>query len=188
MAAAVSACGGGSGSGPRPTGPFTAQHEALFDDAVDFIETPNALEGRWLRDWEQDTSARVSEANVIALVDVLAVHSDTDVERRSRIRVAARTVQVLLGEPPGSELALWVAEGEPGYPTVDGNASRLLQKRFVAFLRWQQVDGGRVRPRWHLSPASSQVLARLRMLIDLRSGAATARAGTSSGSGGSRAR
>lgn len=167
------ACGGGSQSGvpAKPPGEFTAEHALLFESGVDFIADPEALEGRWRDDWSTELAGRVSYADVIALVQVDTFRTDVDPARRNTYRLVADVAKTWMGEAP-DELVLVVRPGDTGFGTVHNKEDQIINKGFVAFIRWDLDENGRVVPRWHLSPASSPVAERVMYLVGRREEAA----------------
>jgi hypothetical protein len=153
------ACGGGGAAGPTVTSEFTDEDAEIFDDGIDFIEDPEGLDGRWQSDWERDLERRVSGADLIAEVEVVTLRLDTDPEQRRTYRLIGRFESIVFGERPDEDIALVVPEGAPGFSSVADNENRLLNERFVVYVKWyhnEEVAG--VRPHFHLAPASEVVL------------------------------
>lgn len=164
--AGASGCGGPSTPEIVVTGPFTEEHALAFDNAVDYFAEPSQLEGGWLRDWEEDIDRRVSLADAIAIVEVTTLRTDVDLDRRETYRLLTRVVRERHGELP-DDLTLIVRQSDAGYGTVHGNDARILNQRFIAFLKWVEEEG-RIIPRWHLSPASDSVVRRVNSLVERR--------------------
>ncbi len=164
------ACGGGGAAlEASSTTPFTEEHAAVFEDGVDFVDDPTVLEGRWRDEWLEDIEQRVRLADGVYLVFIRTVRTDLDLSGRTTYRLVAETESSLFGAPPGDEISLDVTQGERGFGTVDGNERRLLDGRFVAFVKYYVAEDGRVLPHWHLSPATEGVILRVQGLIDRRS-------------------
>jgi hypothetical protein len=165
-ATALSACGS---SAPRVVvTPMTAAQEVIFENGVDFIDDPTLLEGSWLETWEQEIDARVAGSDVVAYVRITTLRTDTDLERRETHRLVAH-VDSLRHGIAGDDLELVARQGEVGFPTVHGNEARILNQRFVAFVKYTQADpGAPLVARWHLSPASERVVRRVNSLIEAR--------------------
>lgn len=161
------ACGS---SAPRiVVTPMTAAQEVVFDNGVDFIDDPTLLEGSWLETWEQEIDARVTGSDVVAYVRITTMRTDVDLERRETHRLVAHIDSLRHGAVEGDDVELVAREGEVGFPTVDGNERRILNQRFVAFLRWTQADPqAPIVPRWHLSPASERIVRRVNSLVEAR--------------------
>lgn len=166
LIAGASGCGGPGTPEIVVTGPFTDEHAVAFDNAVDYFADPSQLEGGWRRDWEEDVDRRVSLADAIGVVEVTTVRTDVDLDRRETYRLLSRVIRERHGDLP-DELTLTVRQSDPGYGTVHGNDARILNQRFIAFVKWADEDG-RVVPRWHLSPASDAVIRRVNTLIERR--------------------
>jgi len=153
------ACGGSkpqTQAGP----PLTAEQQKVFDDGVDFVAMLEGLEGRWLDDWTQDLSHRVQHADLIALVTVRTLRTDTDPQQRVTYRLNAEVTKTLVGEPKGKEIELAVDEDDTGFPTVHDNLGRIVDQSFVAY-----VKRGPDKLRWHLSPASEAIVVQTQAQI-----------------------
>ncbi len=152
-----------------PTGsPLTAAEEGYYDDGVDFVGDPEALEGQWRRDWSTELDERVQRSDIIAYVHVQTMRTDVDLDRRTTFRLILAEEQTLLGEFP-DELTLRSNEGERGYGTLEDNEGRILNERFVLFLKWELPAGAdALVARWHLSPHAEQVAQRVEYLIERR--------------------
>src|SRR5690349_10042267 len=81
----ATACGGAKA--PTPSTPLTESQERAFDNGVDFIASLEGLEGRWRDDWDRDLTERVVGADVIALVTVETLRTDTDPQQRVTYRL-----------------------------------------------------------------------------------------------------
>lgn len=165
----VAACGG-SAPPPVVVTPFTAEHEPLFENGIDMVTEPEALGGTWLETWEHELDRRVTLSDLVALVTIATLRTDTDLDRRDTYRLVARPDRVFLGENALDDegLVLSVREGEGGYGTVETNERRLLDAQFFAFVKWERDDAGALRPRWHLSPATDDVAVHVRDLLARR--------------------
>ncbi|MBW2463145.1 MAG: hypothetical protein JRH11_15955 [Deltaproteobacteria bacterium] len=166
---ALAACGGGTEG--RTIQPFTGEHAEVFEDGVDFVADPDALEGRWREDWSRDLDRRVTWSDGVLLLTIGTIRTDSDLDRQRTYRLIAQVDRVILGEGDegfSGEIELKVREGEAGFGTVDGNERQLLDQPFVGFVRWHQTDAGEVVPRWHLSPATTPVVSRVEYLAESR--------------------
>jgi hypothetical protein len=164
---AVAACGGGSQEVEVQVTPFTEEHALVFEDGVDFVADPEGLEGRWREDWSRELDQRVSWSDVVAVVTVRTIRTDTDPNRETTLRLLAEPSRTLLGDVP-DEVELKVKQHETGFSTVEGNHRQILSTEFIAFLKWYQADDGSVLPHWHLAPASDPVLSRVEYLLERR--------------------
>lgn len=133
--------------------PLTQAQAQSFENGVDFVASLEGIEGRWRDDWDRDLQERVSSADVIALVTVQALRTDTDPEQRVTHRVVAQVDRELVGSA-GKEIELAVSTDEVGFNSVHDNLGRMNEKQFVAYIR-RGPDG----LHWHLSPASEEVLS-----------------------------
>jgi len=162
-ACALAACGPAA----QPivvTGPFTAEHETAFENGVDYVADPTILEGSWLRSWEEDIDRRVQLSDAIAFVTITTLRQDVDLDRHETYRLVAHVDRQRHGTVP-EELSFVVRQGQPGFGTVQGNDARILNQRFVAFIKWVD-DDGQIVARWHLSPAAERVVRRVNSIVE----------------------
>lgn len=148
------ACGGSKPRTEVAGPPLSIEQQKVFDDGVDFVAILEGLEGRWLDDWTKDLSTRVQDADLIALVTVRTLRTDTDPQQRVTYRLNAEVTKILVGDhPKGKELELAVDPDDAGFPTVHQNLGRIVDQSFIAY-----VKRAPERPRWHLSPASDAIV------------------------------
>ncbi len=169
---ALGACATGSTVTAPTTGtPLSAEDRRFFDDGVDFVGDPAVLEGRWRDDWsERARQPRHPRGHRLLHVRVRALRTDVDLERRTTYRLLVDEQESILGELP-DEQGLASVEGDGGYITIEGNEERILDEEFVLFLRWEQPSpDAPVRARWHLSPHTEEVTARVEYLAERRRG------------------
>jgi len=138
--------------------PFLAEHRLLFDDGADFFDDPVALQGAWRDASIRDTYDRVDAADLVAVVMVHSVHADSDPSGTTSFRLVADVESVLLGNEPNGALSLLSGPDDPGYATIRDNGPRLLNNRFVVYLKWYTDEAGDVGSHWHMSPGSREVL------------------------------
>lgn len=163
----LAACAGKSATTPaRPSSPFTETDLKLFDDGVDLVADPDGLAGRWSDDWNLEMRDRVGRSDLIALVDVNTVLSDTSPEARTTHRLVVTVDKSFKGKPPASELNLSTADTAVGFPTVDANKGRLLHMRLLALLKWVEQPDGSVTSHFHLASGSDKVVSRVIAHID----------------------
>lgn len=156
LAPFASACGS-QAAGAAEAAEFTPRHAALFDDGADLIENPEGLQGRWRSDWEADLDERLAEADWVATGKVATIHVEVDPENRATYHLVFKIDRTLKGEPPGGELSLGSREGAAGYASLQQHRSHLLNRGFVAFVRYVNDAGTRV-PHFHLMPPSGAIL------------------------------
>lgn len=160
------ACGCGGGSGQiKTSSDFTVEHAEFFEDGVDYVANPDVLEGRWRDDWQRELEKRLEYADFIGVVTVTTLRTDIDPGRRTSYRLMTKVDKRLFGEAPKAGLTLLVRDGQPGYETVDGNQRRILDERFVVFVKWYENDNELISAHWHLSPASDVIVDRVRELL-----------------------
>lgn len=170
LGSAAPSSGGCGSSAPRiVVTPMTQAQSTVFENGVDYIDDPTLLEGNWLETWEQEIDLRVRSSDVIAYVRITTMRTDTDLERHETHRLIAHIDSLRQGASPEEELELVVRQGESGFDTVHEQDRRILNQRFVAFVRWTQ-DGpdAPIVARWHLSPASERVVRRVNTLVESR--------------------
>jgi hypothetical protein len=160
------ACGGSQGMHGkfRPSSEFTTRDTGLFEDGVDLIEDPQGLEGQWRDDWESDLNDRIARSDVIAVGTVNTLRTDLDLEHNTNYRVVFDFERSLQGEPPSNELNLASRTGAPGYSSIDRDHDKILNRRFIVFMKYapgSEGDEEAVIAHFHLSPLSQVVLERI---------------------------
>ena len=156
----ASGCGGSAG-GIKPSSPFTDEHARLFDDGVDLVSEPDKQPGRWGDDWRADLEGRMAESDAVAVGTVTTVHTDVNLDGKTSYRVVLDVDETPRGPLPSDELSLRSSEDAQGYPTMQANRERILNRRMIAFIKWYRGADGTA-AHWHISPASEQVAARVR--------------------------
>jgi hypothetical protein len=159
----IGACGGGSSS--VKVSELTEQDVKLFDNNVDFVLDPEVLEGRARQELESDLQERYELSNFAGVVTVTTLLSDIDLEKHSTVRLASTVVKELQGKAPSKDMIFAVSENQDGYFGVTNNQQRLLNQRFIAFVKQFKQDKGEVVTRWHLSPASDKIMAKIDQFI-----------------------
>jgi hypothetical protein len=156
----IAGCGGQDKRVAEP-GEFTARHAQLFDDGLDLIADPDGLQGRWRTDWQSDLDARIADADWVARGKVTTIHTEVDPEMRTTFHVMFKVAEKLKGEPPEREPALAAREGASGYASIKQHGERILERDFVALVRYALVNGEHV-PHFHLMPPSGPVMDALK--------------------------
>jgi hypothetical protein len=170
IAAPLSASGCGSTSSELVARPITAAQAAVYDNGIDYVDNPALLEGSWLETWEQEIDQRVSQADAVSYVTISTIRTDADLERRETFRLTAHSDSIRYGQID-EDMVIVSARSDAGFDTVRGNDTRILNNRFVLFLRWVQEDVNSPRvARWHMSPASDLIVRRVNSLVDARHG------------------
>jgi hypothetical protein len=150
----AAACGGSSKRVAQP-GEFTAQHVALYDDGVDLIEDPDALQGRWRSDWEVELDQRIEDADAVVQGKVTTLREEINPEGRATYHLLFRIDRTLHGSPRGKEISLAAREGAPGYASVEQHRTHVIERELVAFVRYAvNPTTGEVAPHFHLMPPS----------------------------------
>lgn len=169
----LGACGGNAPR-VRPSSPFTEADARIFDDAADFFQDPDALEGRWRDEWTEEFNNRVGTADFIAAVSVSTVRTDVDLDRRRTFRLVVTVEQKFFGRVPGRDVTLAVSEGTPGFASIQAREQGLLDERFLLYAKWYRTPEGTVAAHWHLSPDTRPIRERTSFLVDRRRGVAQA--------------
>lgn len=164
----LNACGGSSDS--LRVSDFTEEHAKVFDNSVDFISDPELLEDQARQQWQATLQARSKLSDFIAVAKVSTLVSDVDLEKQTTYRLVSTIVRELFGNGRGKELTFAVKEGAEGYPRVEQNQQRILNQSFIAYVKWTKQEGGQIGQRWHLSPASDNVMSRLNAVLVLKKG------------------
>jgi hypothetical protein len=167
VSALLAGCGGPSNTTPaRPTSPFTETDLRLFDDGVDLVSDPDGLGGKWADDWNVDMRDRVSRSDLIALVTVNTLLSDTDPEGHVAHRLVVQVGTTMKGKPPADEINLSSLDSAIGFPTVDSNKGRLLHMRLLALLKWYEQPDGSVDSHFHLVADADTIVSRVQAHIE----------------------
>jgi hypothetical protein len=150
------------------TSAFTDELGRHFDDAVDYVEDADQLGGRVASDWRRQIGTLSEHSDLIVQVRIETLNSGVDASGTANYRLTAVAAgRPLRGAMPRDDrVDLRVSAGEVGYNTVHNNEQRLQapERRFLLFVKWAE-DGARVRARWHLTPHSRAVEARVRDTI-----------------------
>jgi hypothetical protein len=167
VSALLAACGGPSTTTPaRPTSPFTETDLKLFDDGVDLVADPDGLGGKWADDWNIDMRDRVGRSDLIALVTVNTLLTDTDPEGDVAHRLVVQVDKVMKGVPPAGEINLSSLDSSVGFPTVDSNKTRLLHLRLLVLLKWVEEPDGSVSSHFHLVASADTIVSRVQSHIE----------------------
>jgi hypothetical protein len=167
VAVLLTACGGPSTTTPaRPSSPFTATDLKLFDDGVDLVQDPDGLGGKWADDWNFDMRDRVARSDLIALVTVNTLLTDTDPEGHVAHRLVVGVEKSMKGMPPAEEINLSSPDSAVGFPTVDTNKGRLLHMRLLVLLKWVEEPDGSVSSHFHLVAPADTILSRVQAHIE----------------------
>jgi hypothetical protein len=137
---------------------MSADEARLFERGIDFVAKPDGLEGRWREDWNTELEQRVRNADLVALVTVRTLRTDTAPDQRVTHRIAAHVDRVITGKGPSDELELSADEAAAGFASLDQSIARLADQKFVAFVKWSPDSAGEPLAYFHLSPASEEVL------------------------------
>lgn len=151
----LAACGG-SRQGPSAESPLNAQQAALFEDGIDMLSDPKALQDNWRTDWDTETRARVKEADRAVLGHITTLRTQEDPGRAVSYHIVVAIDKTLIGEPIGNEVVLVSREGSAGYGGVAEQGDRLLRLDVIAFIKYAN-DGGAVVPHFHLVIPSEPV-------------------------------
>jgi hypothetical protein len=167
LALALAGCGGGPTTPPIVYTPLTPEDEVAFDNGADLIEDPTMLEGPALEDWETHIEILCARADAVVVVQITAVQTSLDLERRESFRLTGDVELERFGDVD-AQVSLIVRNGEPGYESIRRAEPRLLNQHYLAFIRWVEGDSGSPVARWHLSPAGERVSRRANTLLERR--------------------
>jgi hypothetical protein len=166
LAIVLVGCGASDPGGTaRVSAPFTERHGQLFDDSVDMVENPQDLSGAWLEDWEKDLDERFAASDVIVRGRLVTLRTDQDLEQRTTFHLVLDVEEVLQGKLAGDEVSLRVAQDAAGYANVERYRDQMLDRPFLAFLRYYAGEAGAVEAHFHLSTPSKHLEQRLERLI-----------------------
>ncbi|MFT3922526.1 MAG: hypothetical protein QM778_08330 [Myxococcales bacterium] len=154
----ASACHKTSSSPTTQAAPLSSADAHLFERGVDFIAKPEGLEGRWRDDWSTELDQRVRDSDLVALISVRTLRTDTAPDQRVTHRIAAHVDRVISGKGPSDELELATDASAAGFASVDQAIQRLSEHKYVAFVKWAPDEHGEPKAFFHLSPASEEVL------------------------------
>lgn len=142
-----------------PRTAFLPSDALLFDHSVDFVENPVIVEG-----WRGEFARRVDRADLVAAVRVMSSVAEV-VKRSSALRITVRVDERFKGDS-GRDIELRVGDDQPSYSTVEDSERRILRDPWVVFIKWETVDGlPNPVPRWHLSPDTPEVRAKINYLL-----------------------
>jgi hypothetical protein len=157
VALSTAACAGSGAARREPAAPLTPAQARLFDDGVDLIENPEALQGQWREDWQREVEQRLQQAEMVVVGRVRSVGTDVDLQRRVSFRVDLEVQRVVKGEQVPDELSLIASPGAVGYASLERQREQMLQRELVAFVR-RAADGGAERLHFHLSAPSPALM------------------------------
>src|SRR4051794_10753855 len=130
----AAACGGVKKPAPQQLAPLSEEQARAFDDGVDFVATLEGLEGRWRDDWDHDLSVRVGAAELIAVVTVRTMRTDTDPQQDVTYRLLGHVERALLGNKPADDVELATMPNDPGYRSVQAGLTRIADQKFIAYV------------------------------------------------------
>lgn len=171
LSGALFGCGGPAVQQVRVSSPFTEEHAKYFEDGIDFVSDPSTLDGHWREEWQGEVDKRIELSDLIARVTVAAVRSHWDLDR-TMLQLELAVVQRLHGVTPDGPLTVTVRDGDPGYPSVKSNESRMLNADYVLFVKWYEDDLGQPVAHWHLSPDTEQVMSMVATRVEMMHGGA----------------
>lgn len=157
----------GCGTTFRAGSPWDPNEGRFFDDGIDLIAEPSKLSGEWAYRHEEELDARVSLADLIAVVEVGTVQTTEDLDGSEAKRIDTAVTDVLYGATPTSAIALRSSESSLGYPLILRHERHLAGTQ-LAFLRWFDDGNGGLGHHFHLAPASPEILKAVRKRIARR--------------------
>jgi hypothetical protein len=151
------ACGG-SRQGPGADSALTAEQAALFEDGIDLLSDPKALQDNWRTDWETETQARIKQSDRAVLGHITTLRTQEDPGHAVSYHIVIAVDKTLIGEPIGNEVVLVARAGAAGYGGVAEKKDHLLRLDVIAFIKYAK-EGGAVVPHFHLVIPSEPVYA-----------------------------
>lgn len=161
--ASLAACGGGF----RPGAAFQPNEARFFDDGIDIMRDPSKLGGQWSVSYGREFDARVSLSDLVAVVEVVSVQTNRDIDGLEAKRITVAVVEEIFGMSPARNLLLRSLPEALGYTLIERHEGQL-SGRFVAFIRFFEGEDGALAKHFHLSPASKPVLEATRARVAAR--------------------
>ena len=139
----------------------------LFDDGIDVIADMSTLSGKWEYDMKNELDARTNLADTVAIVEVLAVQTNEDIDGVMSKNLDARIVDFVYGASPSREITLKSNQNSLGYALIARHEARLVGEHIV-FLRWFDGEDGALANHFHISPASPELVKAVRQMTEAR--------------------
>jgi hypothetical protein len=159
----LAGCGGAFKTGDS----WDPKESRLFDDGVDLLQDISKLSGQWEYQAEQELEARTHLADMVAVVNVLTVQTNEDLEGIESKKIVANIEEIIYGDAPGNDLALKSTSDSLGYSLILRHEQYLVGKHIV-FMRWFTQDDKSLGHHFHLSPASGKLEKAVRKLLKAR--------------------
>ena len=159
----LTGCGGAFKTGES----WDPRESRMFDDGVDLLQDISKLSGEWEYQAEQELEARAHLSDMVAVVNVLAVQTNEDLEGIESKKIEARIDDIIYGDAPSGDLALKSNSDSLGYSLILRHEQHLVGKHIV-FMRWFTQDDKSLGHHFHLSPASGRLEKVVRKLIKAR--------------------
>jgi hypothetical protein len=156
-------CGGAFKTGES----WDPKESRMFDDGVDLLQDISRLSGEWEYQAEQELEARTHLADMVAVVNVLAVQTNEDLEGIESKKIEARIEDIIYGDTPSNDLSLKSSANSLGYSLILRHEQHLVGKQIV-FMRWFTQDDKSLGHHFHLSPSSGKLEKKVRKLIEAR--------------------
>ena len=129
----------------------------LFDDGVDLIEDPDALQGRWKDEWERELDDRIAQSDFVSTGAVKTIRVEVNPEGRESYHLTFEVDRNLKGNAPRGQISLSSRGGASGYASLDQYRERMLNRELVAFVRYAKEQSGAVVTHFHLAPPSEAI-------------------------------
>lgn len=159
----LAGCGGAFKAGDS----WDPKESRMFDDGVDLVQDISGLSGEWEYQAEQELEARSHLSDMVAVVSVLAVQTNEDLEGIETRKIEARIEDIIYGAAPGKDLVLNSTSKSLGYSLILRHEQHLVGKHII-FVRWFTQDDKSLGHHFHLSPASGKLESAVRKLIATR--------------------
>ena len=116
---------------------------------------------------EEELDARANLADMIAVVTVMSVQTNEDIDGKESKKIDITVGDILYGASPSSEFALRSTKDSLGYSLILRHEDSL-QGKHIVFVRWFDAEDGSLGHHFHLSPASEKLLGSVRRMAELR--------------------
>ncbi len=147
--------------------PWNPGESRLFDDGIDLLADPGKLSGKWGYEAENELDARSNLADMVAVVEILSVQTNTDLDGKQAKRIAIKVVKTLYGSSPSSQFPVISAEDSFGYKLIIRHEASL-SGRQIMFIRWFDEENGSLGSHFHFSPYSKALTSSLKTRLESR--------------------
>ncbi|MBN2716327.1 MAG: hypothetical protein JXX14_10770 [Deltaproteobacteria bacterium] len=153
----------------QPGKPFDDSERRFFDDGIDVVEDVSSLQGQFGFEEREDMDARCNLADVVGVVEILSVHSNTGADGVEEIRIEVQVKELIYGEMTNRQIQLRSNANALGYTLLNRYESALSGSK-ILFMRTFHISGESdgTGHHFHLSPLSPAVLSEVKRLVKKR--------------------